>query len=97
MFRFTTGSLHKDAYSITTPTAAIGVRGTVLDISVQGSRTRVTVVEGRALVCPKKKGITFAQQARNCERPIPRNVIARLWERVRPRRFRAPAELPRSR
>jgi FecR protein len=67
VFRFTTGVLQKDAYSITTPTAAIGVRGTVLDISVQGSRTRVTVVEGGALVCPIKKGITFAQQARACE------------------------------
>jgi hypothetical protein len=67
VFRFTTGVLRKDAYSITTPTAAIGVRGTVLDISVQGSRTRVTVVKGGALVCPIKKGITFAQQARACE------------------------------
>jgi FecR protein len=71
VFRFTTGALHKDAYSITTPTAGIGVRGTVLDISVQGHRTRVTVVEGRALVCPIKRGITFAQQARNCEKPHP--------------------------
>jgi hypothetical protein len=53
------------------PLHAIGVRGTVLDISVQGHRTRVTVVEGRALVCPIKRGITFAQQARNCEKPHP--------------------------
>jgi hypothetical protein len=68
VFRFTTGVLHEDAYSITTPTAAIGVRGTVLDISVQGSRTRVTVVKGRALVCPIKKGTTFARQARACEK-----------------------------
>ena len=67
VFRFTTGVLHEDAYSITTPTAAIGVRGTVLDISVRGSQTRVTVVKGAALVCPIKKGITFAQQARACE------------------------------
>jgi hypothetical protein len=67
VFRFSTGVLREDAYSITTPTAAIGVRGTVLDISVRGSRTRVTVVKGGALVCPIKKGITFAQQARACE------------------------------
>lgn len=71
VFRFTTGVLRKDAYSLATPTAAIGVRGTVLDISVQGNRTRVSVVEGRALVCPIKRGITFAQQARNCEKPHP--------------------------
>jgi opacity protein-like surface antigen len=68
VFRFTTGVLHKDAYSITTPIAAIGVRGTVLDISVQVSRTRVTLVDGRALVCPIRKGTTFTQQARDCEK-----------------------------
>jgi len=68
VFRFSTGVLRKDAYSITTPTAAIGVRGTVLDISVQGNLTRVTLVEGHALVCPIKKGTTFEQQARNCDK-----------------------------
>ena len=52
LFRFTTGNLDKKAYTITTPTAAIGVRGTVLDISVRSADTRVTLVEGLALVCP---------------------------------------------
>ncbi len=66
VFRFTTGSLDKRAYTITTPTAAIGVRGTVLDIAVRSADTRVTLVEGQALVCPRKSGISFAQQARNC-------------------------------
>jgi len=66
LFRFTTGVLDKKAYSITTPTAAIGVRGTVLDIGVNDQRTRVTLLEGRALVCPVKKGTAFEQQARDC-------------------------------
>jgi hypothetical protein len=66
LFRFTTGVLDKRAYSITTPTAAIGVRGTVLDISVQSDRTRVTLREGRALVCPIEKGTAFEQRARDC-------------------------------
>ena len=52
LFRFTTGNLDKRAYSIVTPTAAIGVRGTVLDIESRPVRTRVTLVEGRAVVCP---------------------------------------------
>ena len=65
VFRFTTGNLDKKAYTITTPTAAIGVRGTVLDISVRSADTRVTLVEGLALVCPRK-AIGFDQQARNC-------------------------------
>ena len=66
VFRFTTGVLEKKAYEITTPTAAIGVRGTVLDIAVQGPDTRVTLVEGQALVCPRRPGVSFAQQERNC-------------------------------
>ena len=66
VFRFTTGVLDKKAYEITTPTAAIGVRGTVLDIAVQGPDTRVTLVEGQALVCPRRPGVSFAQQERNC-------------------------------
>ena len=66
IFRFTTGVLAKKDYSLTTPTAAIGVRGTVLDIAVDSGRTRVTLRKGRALVCPIKKGTTFEQQARNC-------------------------------
>jgi hypothetical protein len=66
VFRFTTGALDKKAYTISTPTAAIGVRGTVLDIGVQSAQTRVTLVEGQALVCPRRPGITFEQQARNC-------------------------------
>ena len=49
----------------TTPTAAIGVRGTVLDIAVRSADTGVTLVEGLALLCPRK-AIGFDQQARNC-------------------------------
>jgi hypothetical protein len=69
VFRFTTGALDKKAYTISTPTAAIGVRGTVLDIGVQSALTRVTLREGRALLCPRRPGITFEQQVRNCTRP----------------------------
>ena len=68
VFRFTTGSLKKSAYTVTTPTAVIGVRGTVFDADVNAHRTRVTLREGGALVCPRKKGITFEQQARKCEK-----------------------------
>src|SRR5271166_924358 len=66
VFRFTTGALDKKAYTISTPTAAIGVRGTVLDIGVQSALTRVTLREGRALVCPRRPGITLEQQVRAC-------------------------------
>ncbi len=68
VFRFTTGKLDKSAYIISTPSAAIGVRGTVLDISVRSAQSRVTLVEGQALVCPRRRGVTFELQARNCAR-----------------------------
>src|SRR5271165_4440457 len=42
IFRFTTGKLDKNAYIISTPNAAIGVRGTVLDFSVESAQSRVT-------------------------------------------------------
>jgi hypothetical protein len=53
VFRFTTGASDKHAYEIKTPTATIGVRGTVLDISVdaQTSNTIVVLQEGAADVC----------------------------------------------
>ena len=66
IFRFTTGGLDKKAYTIDTPTAAIGVRGTVLDIDVRSAQTRVTLVEGRAFICPRKAGVTLEQQVRAC-------------------------------
>ena len=68
VFRFTTGGLDKKAYVISTPTASIGVRGTVLDIDARSAQSRVTLVEGQALVCPRRPGVTFEQQVRNCTR-----------------------------
>ena len=66
VFRFTTGTLDKKAYLISTQVASIAVQGTVLDIDVGGGLTRVTLVEGRALVCPRRPGVTFEQQQRAC-------------------------------
>ena len=71
VFRFTTGALDKKAYEIKTPTTSIGVRGTVLDIDSRSAQSRVTLVEGKALVCPRRAGITFEQQVRNCTGDAP--------------------------
>jgi hypothetical protein len=69
VFRFTTGGLDKKAYTINTPTAAIGVRGTILDIKV-GGQTKVTLVEGQAIVCPRKPNKTFDQQLKECSQAL---------------------------
>ena len=53
-FRFFTGSSPKDAYSIITPTATIGVRGTEFDVSVEEEgTTRVANFEGITRICPR--------------------------------------------
>ena len=62
IFRFTTGTLDKRAYTISTSTASIGVRGTVLDIAVTARRTGVTLREGSAIVCARGGGCVELRQ-----------------------------------
>jgi hypothetical protein len=64
--RFMTGSSPKDAYSITTPTATIAVRGTEFDIAIEGAgTTRVVNFEGQTRICPQGvKGMPVDQA--NC-------------------------------
>lgn len=52
-FRFISGNSSSDAYSITTPTATIGVRGTEFDVAVEGPTgvTRVVNFEGVVELC----------------------------------------------
>ncbi|RUO97402.1 FecR domain-containing protein [Hyphomicrobium sp.] len=53
-FRFITGSEKKDAYRIDTPSATIGVRGTVFDVYVDGNGdTLVLLQEGEVNICTK--------------------------------------------
>lgn len=50
-FRFITGSSPKPAYSISTPTATIAVRGTRFDFLVDRATTLVMLYEGALQVC----------------------------------------------
>jgi hypothetical protein len=50
-FRFITGHSDKKSYRIETPYAAIGVRGTILDIQVLPNQTLVSLQDGHASVC----------------------------------------------
>jgi len=52
-FRFATGDADKKAYVIATPTAALGVRGTVLKIVSNASKTYVLLDEGGAIACTR--------------------------------------------
>ena len=51
--RFVTGDASKRAYTIYTPNAAIGVRGTILRISATPTGTQVVNEEGQAIVCQR--------------------------------------------
>ena len=50
-FRFITGNSNKKSYKIETPSAVIGVRGTILDIRISGNQTLVALQDGKASVC----------------------------------------------
>jgi hypothetical protein len=62
-FRFVTGHSEKTAYKIFTPLATIGVRGTVLDILSQRSKTTVVLQEGASRVCTLSFQCTELTQA----------------------------------
>jgi FecR protein len=54
-FRFITGTGPKESYTITTPLATIGIRGTVLDLALDDLQNLVQLVEGGAQVCAGNK------------------------------------------
>lgn len=61
-FRFITGKSNKNAYKIATPTATIGVRGTVFDLTVTDTDTNVLLYEGEVNVCSKSGGCETVQE-----------------------------------
>lgn len=63
-FRFITGSGNKNAYTITTPTATIGVRGTEFDIAIdETGETSVAVFSGVTLLCDRRRQNCVEQRA----------------------------------
>jgi hypothetical protein len=54
-FRFVTGNSDKKSYRIETPSASIGVRGTILDIRISENQTLVALQDGKASVCAGSK------------------------------------------
>jgi len=50
-FRFVTGNMAKQSYSITTPVATMGVRGTTLDFLNEITKSTISLKEGQAEVC----------------------------------------------
>ena len=67
--RFITGDANKRAYTIWTPTAAIGVRGTNLLIEASDTETKVVNEEGTAIVCARKRNeyVTVNELRKRCK------------------------------
>jgi FecR protein len=61
-FRMVTGNADKNSYVITTPTAAIGVRGTEFFVSVTPTQTHVHVEGGRVEACMREHEREFGTQ-----------------------------------
>jgi hypothetical protein len=56
VFRFVTGAFSKEAYEIQTPTATIGVRGTVAECWTNQDGTFCRVIEGRVILTDRQTG-----------------------------------------
>ncbi|MGL5734973.1 MAG: FecR family protein, partial [Beijerinckiaceae bacterium] len=54
-FRFVTGISNPRAIKLQTPQATIGIRGTVLEITVINGETVVNVIQGAAIVCLRRQ------------------------------------------
>jgi hypothetical protein len=65
--RFTSGDANKRAYTIWTPTAAIGVRGTSLRIKATPTQTQVINEEGMATVCIRKGDASVEDLRGSCK------------------------------
>ncbi len=55
-FRFVTGASNPGAFTLQTPHATIGIRGTIVEIDVGAARTRITLLQGLVNVCPRGGG-----------------------------------------
>lgn len=77
--RFSTGLLPKNDYEINTPTATIGIRGTLLTITVSPNKTTtVSVQDGSAFVTAQRRTVTVEAGFSTLVRPgqPPTNPIA---------------------
>lgn len=73
VFRFVTGQMSHDSYSITTPTGTLGVRGTEFDFAVVNGKTIVKVTSGA--VVSKSGDVTQVINKNGCYTMQAQDVI----------------------
>lgn len=74
-FRFITGLSAKSAYSLRTPTATVGIRGTALDIISGPDTTGVVVYSGAADVCDLSGQCVTVEAGCGAAMITPQNVV----------------------
>src|SRR5882757_194919 len=82
-FRFITGNSDKKSYRIETPTASIGVRGTILDIQISEKQTLVALQDGKASVCAGSKCIQLLERGHTANVTREGGVI-QIWRDLVP-------------
>ena len=83
-FRFITGKSDKKSYRIETPTATIGVRGTILDIRIQPNKTLVTLQDGEAGVCVGTRCVQLLQRGHTANISVGQNGAVNLKRDLKP-------------
>ena len=91
-FRFITGKSPKQAYSITTPTGTIGIRGTSLDIVVRRNSTDLVLFSGEVELCGNR-GCIRVKDACGLAR-APRNADVRQERSLEQRNRQIRARFP---
>jgi len=91
-FRFITGKSPKQAYSITTPTGTIGIRGTSLDIVVRRNSTDLVLFSGEVELCGNR-GCILVKDACGLAR-APRNADVSLERSLERRNRQISARFP---
>lgn len=61
-FRFITGDSRKESYTIATPLATIGIRGTTLDFLIERLRNTVVLKHGESRVCAGGKCVELLRE-----------------------------------
>lgn len=90
-FRFISGNSPKPAYSVTTPTASIAVRGTEFDIAVTRSQTQVMLYKGAVQLCHDNTCVDLTSR---CDLGLASNQNTAVFDWRRDDRDRLAASFP---
>jgi len=84
VFRFVTGSGPKQGYKIDTPMGTIGVRGTILELSIRGPWLTLSLTEGGTYLCTRPRSASSSTSPAPTSSPTARSWATRNRNSTRP-------------